>query len=68
MKDDELQDSSEACFACQNMDAYWAEKARHDPDLRERILKLERQRAAAAQGTPVVDDEPKDSGPTTTPR
>jgi hypothetical protein len=63
VKDDEPQGLSEACFACQNMEAYWAEKARRDPALRERIAELERLRAAAAQGAPAVDDEREESDP-----
>lgn len=63
MKDDEPQDPSKACFACQNTDAYWAEKARRDPVLRERILKLQRLRAVPEQGVPAVDDERKESDP-----
>lgn len=70
MKDDDPQDQSEACFACQNMEAYWAEKARSDPALRERMAELERLRAVAAQGAPAVDDEreepePEAGGPAT---
>jgi len=69
-KDDEPRDASEACFACQNMDAYWAEKAKHDPILRERMAELQRQRAAA-QDVPTGDgdrerpSEPEGSGPAT---
>jgi hypothetical protein len=57
VNDDEPQDPSEACFACQNMDAYWAEKARHDPALRERLAELERQRAAVARDVPAAIEE-----------
>jgi hypothetical protein len=59
VNDDEPQDPSEACFACQNMDAYWAEKALHDPALRERIAELERQKVAAAHDAmpPVAERE-----------
>ena len=69
VKDDEPQDASEACFACQNMDAYWAEKARHDPILRERMAELQRQRAAAGQDVPTGEGEgppdPEGGGPAT---
>lgn len=57
VKDDEPQDPSRACFACQNMDAYWAEKARHDPALHERILMLQRLQTPVVQDAPAVDDE-----------
>ncbi len=63
VNDDEPQDLSKACFACQNMEAYWAEKARRDPALRERILKLQRLRAVPEQGAPAVDDERKEPDP-----
>jgi hypothetical protein len=38
------EDPSNGCFACQNMDAYWAEKARTDPSLRDRLAALEKAR------------------------
>jgi hypothetical protein len=57
VKDDEPQDPSKACFACQNMDAYWAEKARRDPALHDRILMLQRLRAPVVPDAPAVDDE-----------
>jgi hypothetical protein len=53
LNDDEPQDPNEACFACQNMDAYWAEKARHDPALRARLAELERMKVGSGQGAPV---------------
>ena len=49
VNDDEPQDPNESCFACQNMDAYWAEKARHDPALRARLAELERMKIGSAQ-------------------
>ena len=52
VNDDEPQDPNEACFACQNMDAYWAEKARHDPALRARLAELERMKVGSGQGAP----------------
>ena len=70
VNDDEPQDPSEACFACQNMDAYWAEKARHDPALRERIAELERLKFGVVQDVPSTVEEgrepdPGGSGPAT---
>jgi hypothetical protein len=56
VSDDEPQDPNESCFACQNMDAYWAEKARHDPALRARLAELERMKAAAVQGAPAATE------------
>jgi hypothetical protein len=37
-------DRDKECGACQNLDAYWEERARHDPQLRERLLQLQRQK------------------------
>jgi hypothetical protein len=36
-------DREKQCGACQNLDAYWEERARHDPQLRQRLLQLQRQ-------------------------
>lgn len=38
-------DRNKECGACQNLDAYWEERARHDPQLRERLLQLQRQKS-----------------------
>ncbi len=56
VNDDEPQDPNESCFACQNMDAYWAEKARHDPALRARLVELERMKVGSVQGAPAVPE------------
>jgi hypothetical protein len=63
MKDNEPNKPSEACFACQNMEAYWAEKARRDPALRERIAELERLRFAVSPAAPAGDDEREEPDP-----
>ena len=64
MKDDEPQKPPEACFACQNMDAYWVEKARRDPALRERMAELQRLRFAVSPGAADANDEREEPHPT----
>ena len=60
------EDPSNGCFACQNMDAYWAEKARTDPSLRERLAALEKARRSLWEDEPAATEDPE-AGPVTTP-
>jgi hypothetical protein len=39
-----MSEGKSPCGACQNMDAYWEERARKDPAVRARLLRLERQK------------------------
>ena len=60
MPEQKPEDPSAGCFACQNMDAYWAEKARTDPGLRERLAALEKARAGQFEEGPPAAEDPQD--------
>jgi hypothetical protein len=57
------EDPSKGCFACQNMDAYWAEKARTNPDLRDRLAALEKARRSPEEHGPPAAEDPEDRPP-----
>ncbi|MCL4554278.1 MAG: hypothetical protein M1565_03970 [Actinobacteria bacterium] len=62
--DEEPLGPSTDCFACKNMDAYWAEKARTDPGLRDRLLALEKARVRLLKDGSSDDDGDDDPAST----
>jgi hypothetical protein len=55
-----MSDDTSPCGACNNLDAYWEERARHDPNIRARLLHLERQSDRLRRGADPDEDERED--------